>query len=402
MTSRWGNRKQERRRRLAAWTAVVVASAAGAAASWSLIPGLGVALAIAIIAAGGLAGHRLMIGPRGVPILTYHSISPDPQWLPWSKQTSVHPQTFERQLATLATMGIEVIGTRALLAAGGNERHRSTAVLHFDDGYLDNWLFAVPALRAHNMAATFFASLDFIAPGEAVRSRGADLAGYMTWAELRAIEALPGLEVEPHGIDHGRVPISPKVVGTLDRDNWRGLAWVQWAATPGPKHDWFRPAEPIAAPLGTLVFESDGTLAARAWAGGSREPAAAYYQRVQTHLDRCVSAFEDRLGRRPQVFCWPENRSSADARRIAAETGYRATTGGAGRNAPGEPTDWLSRIHVGDRALGFRWGPAEALNLRATVRLFEGNHYWYLVVAPMDLCRKLVMRIRDRFAAPYC
>jgi hypothetical protein len=82
--------------------------------------------------------------------------------------------------------------------------------------------------------------------------------------------------------------------------------------------------------------------------------------------------------------------------------GYEATTGGLGRNTAAEPAHViLSRIHAGDRALGFRWGPAESLRIRATVRLFQGNHYWYLVSAPMDLIRRTVTAIRDRIGADY-
>jgi hypothetical protein len=101
------------------------------------------------------------------------------------------------------------------------------------------------------------------------------------------------------------------------------------------------------------------------------------------------------------LFCWPENRVSAAGRRIAAQLGYLATTGGEGRNAAAEPAHVLSRIHAGDRALGFRCGPAEALRIRAAVGLFHGNHYWYLVAAPMDLVRRLVMRLRSRFGRDF-
>jgi peptidoglycan/xylan/chitin deacetylase (PgdA/CDA1 family) len=392
-------RKQERKRRLACWLASV---AVGAAAAWASITLLSsAALAALCLAAGALVGHRFMKSPVGVPILTYHSVSPDPAWLPWSKEISVHPDTFARHLDQLAAMGVETIGTRDYLADPDGARSRGAVVLHFDDGYLDNWYFAVPALQARGMAGTFFPSLDFVEPGDRVRAAGPDASGYMNWAELRAVEAIPGLEVEPHGIDHGRVAISPKVVSHVSPDNWRPLAWVQWAAQPGPKHAWFRTAEPVAAGYGSPVYESEGALAARAWSGEGLEPVPAYHERVRGQLERCVERFEEELGRRPQIFCWPENRTSPDARAISAEVGFLATTAGKQRNAQGEPLHILSRTHVGDRALGFRFGLAEALHFRATVRLFQGNHYWYLVVAPMDLLRKLVMRLRDRFGRPY-
>jgi hypothetical protein len=88
---------------------------------------------------------------------------------------------------------------------------------------------------------------------------------------------------------------------------------------------------------------------------------------------------------------------SPAAREIAASLGYCATTGGTRRNTAGDPAAIVSRIHAGDRALGVRWAPAEKLRLRATIGLFEGNHYWYLIAGPMDLARRLVAAARRRF-----
>jgi peptidoglycan/xylan/chitin deacetylase (PgdA/CDA1 family) len=251
------------------------------------------------------------------------------------------------------------------------------------------------------MPATFFVSLDFINPGDELRRLGDDHRGYMNWAEIRAIEADSLFEVEAHGVDHGRVPISDRQVATLDARNWRALAWVQWARTPGPKHDWFLAETPPAVPLGSPVFESEGALAAPAYAEGARETEQAFRSRVALHLGQCRTIFDRQLGRVPATFCWPENRVSDAGRDVASALGYRATTGGLGRNTAAEPVNILSRIHAGDRALGFRWGPADSLRIRATVRLFQGNHYWYLVAATMDLIGRTATATRDRFGADY-
>ena len=377
------------------WAAFAAAGAAAGLGLGLLLGGaLGAALGLAALAAGLAAGHRLMIAPPGVPVLTYHSVSPDPSWLPWAGEIAVHPDTLRAHLDTMRRMGCEIVSTRRLVDArrGQASLPRRPVVLHFDDGYLDNWLYAAPLLREAGAPATFFASLDFVAPGAALRAPGADHRGYMNWAELAALDADPLFEVEPHGVDHGRVPITARVVGRLTEANWRSLAWLQWAQMPGPKHDWYLAESPPAVPLGSPVPESEGALAVPAL-GESR---GEYRARVTRDLGRCLGEFEARLGRRPAFFCWPENRVSAAARDIAADLGYDATTGGEGRNAAAEPWPVLSRIHAGDRALGFRFAPAERLRIRATIGLFEGNHYWYLVAAPMDLVRRLVLAAASR------
>ena len=379
-------RKQERKRRLLEWAAIVIAGVA--AVAWLG----GVAGAAALTGALWL-GHRRMILPPGVAVLTYHSVARDPAWLPWGYEIAVAPETLTRHLDTLAKMGCTVLGTRDYLArrAAGAAMPDKAVLLHFDDGYLDNWLEAIPALRRRDMPATFFASLDFVEPGEVLRHE-VEPTGYMNWAELRAVETDPLFEVEPHGVDHGRIPLSDRSSGTLTVANWRQHAWLQWAATEGPKYDWHRFATPVAVPLGSPVPVSGLALASVGW----RETPADLEARITHHLQLCRGAFELRLGRAPQVFCWPETAAVAQGRRIAAALGYLATTGGRGRNTADEPAEVISRIHMGDRALGFRWLPAEGFHVRAATRLAQGNLYWYLAVGPMNWTRALVTAARRR------
>ncbi|HEX8667564.1 MAG TPA: polysaccharide deacetylase family protein [Allosphingosinicella sp.] len=392
-------RRDDRNRRVRRWaTRVAAGGGVGFLLAFLLGGAAGVLCAAAGLAIGLAAGHPFMIAPPGVPILTYHSVSPDSSWLPWADEIAVHPDTLRAHLDTIRKMGCTIVSTAALVEARreGRPLPDGAIALHFDDGYADNWLFAAPILREAGAPATFFASLDFVAPGGEPReaTATADYRGYMNWAELRALDQEPLFDVEPHGIDHGRVAVSARAVNRLTRDNWRSLAWMQWAKVPGDKHDWYLWTAPPAVPLGSAVPESEGALAAAAYEDGKRETGEGYRGRVTSHLGRCASAWRERLGRDPSIFCWPENRVSAAAREVAAELGYSATTAGSGRNTRAEPACILSRIHAGDRALGFRFGPAERLRIRAAIRLFQGNHYWWLISAPMDLVRRIAMRTR--------
>lgn len=396
-----------RRRAVAIWSAGVLAIlAAGVAVRAAGAPGgLAGGGMLAGLAAWLLWQDRFMRTTGGIPVLTWHSVSRDAGWLPWAEATSVTPETLDRQLALLRRMGCQSMDSVEFVRRrmAGATVPPETVILHFDDGYLDNWVAAAPLLARHGMRASLFVSLDFIAPPRPVPATildpGAVLRwdGYLSWDELRALDggAFGGaFGIEPHGVDHGRVPVGSRVVDHVSPGNWRRLAWVQWAAMPGDKHDWYVSGAPPARGHGTPVHESAPALAAPAWSPGGGEGEAAYRARLLRDLLACRQAFLTRLGRAPNIFCWPQNRASDAGRAIAVETGYLATTAGHGTNRADEDPAILSRVHVGERVAGFRWPAADDLLLRATILGFRGNHYWYFPVLALSLLRRAVTALR--------
>lgn len=408
--SQRGARKHERRRAVTLWGAGLLGLATAAAVALGLgAQGAMVALvgALATLVWLVVADGLWMRPGGGVPCLTWHSVSADARWLPWADAISVRPETLDRQLALLGRMGLRVMDSVAFCNArrAGQPVSPNTVLLHFDDGYLDNWVAAAPILQRHGMCATLFVSLDFIAPTRPAPKTLADTPhparwdGYLSWGEIAALDggAFGGVfDIQPHGVDHGRVPVGPRIVDRLSADNWRRLAWVQWAAMPGDKHDWYRAQTPPARPLGTPVYESDGALAAPAFMPGGRESRTAYAARVRRDLHACRSAFRTRLGKEPLLFCWPQNLTSDLARDISADEGFMASTAGKGCNRAGEPVSILSRLHVGERVGGFACNWLDDLVFRAGVRCFQGNHYWYLVI----LAANLVARVHGALPAP--
>ncbi|MFY0311267.1 polysaccharide deacetylase family protein [Leisingera sp. D0M16] len=410
-----GRRKAERRLALAIWgTGIATILFAWGLLAWggpysALFPAGGMPdwSGLPVLAGWLWIADGWMRQPGGVPCLTWHSVSADAAWLPWAAETSVRPETLDRQFTLLRRMGCTVMDTGEFI-----RRRRAcqpvppgTVLLHFDDGYLDNWVAAAPILRRHAMRATLFISLEFAAPDRVPpqtlddTSRPDRWDGYLSWREIRALDqAGPDkvFDVQPHGVDHIRVPVGPRAVGQLTRENWKQHAWMQWAATRGSKHDWYLAEKPPAVPAGTAIPESDAALAAPAYEGGRRESAAAYAARVRAELARCRTEFKARLGKTPDLFCWPQNRTSALARGIAAEEGYIATTAGRGTNRASEDPAVISRVHVGENTAGFASARIDAWHFRATVRCFQGNYYWYLVILAAGLSKTLHKRLKRR------
>lgn len=350
------------------------------------------AAALGLVTAGVIL-HR----PGGVPILVYHSVSPDASWLPWSANTSVRPQTFQRHLSLLKRRGWTVISTSALTRARADEvpLARRTAVLHFDDGYLDNLLFAAPLLKRFGMPATIFVSTDFIDPSTelrtpALRTEPSTWRGYMNRAELRALDADPLFDVEAHGVDHALVPVSDRVVDRVTADNWRRHAPLGWLDDVEDKSRWYEADEPSGRlALGAPVPETDSALAGRWWRDGARETDAAFANRVSATLRRTHDQLGRVLGRAPTILAWPFDRCCAISVAAAFDAGFHAVTGGRGLNRSGEDPTILSRVHVQDIAFG--GGPLwlEGLAFEARVNAASGRLAWWPIVALATGLRRL-------------
>lgn len=404
-----GTRKRKRARRLGVWCLILAVAAAGYVYLWP--QGLAVLAVWTLVAAAALVyWHRYMNDPGAVPVLVYHSVTADGSWLPWSEAISVSPETFDRHLGVLESMGCSVLSTRDLVKArssGGTLAERPV-VLHLDDGYLDNWVAVYPILKRHGVPATIFVSSDFIDPGQTPRPTLDDVedgrcapedlqwAGYLNVAEIRAMEESGLVSIESHGVTHSRVFAGPRVIDRFSPENWRALAWFEWRRRSGSKYDWYRQPEPLALAYGSKVNESVSALAAREWNGEGLEPEASFVDRLQGELRESRDVLGRILGRCVEVFCWPFDERAPIGHDLALANGYLAATAGRGENRPEEDPREISRIPVGDRTLGFRSLAIETLMLRATVRLGQGNYYWYLLVLPLNQVTKLVRLFKGR------
>lgn len=402
------NRKIEQRRRTAAWLLTQGACIGSAVAlvffDWPAWNG------IVVVAAGLIASDRFMRVPGGVPVIVYHSVSEQQDWLPWSDQIAVKPRDFERHIALLQRFGLTIMRNRDFIERRltGKPMPPLPVVIHLDDGYLDNWVAAAQILNRLGAPATIMVSLDFVEAGDTLRPTLADVdagrvapgaitwPGYMNWREIHELERSGLIDIEAHGVDHARVVTGPTVIGRLHCGNWRHFAWMQWAATQGDKSGWHRHDAPPSVPYGTAILESEPALGARCWSAEGYESDAAYEARVRADLARSAAVLEAKLGRRPSIFCWPENKLTSKAHEIALSLGYRATTGGRGENRPEEDASVISRVHAGDRALGFRCSRVDALRLLAACRAFQGNYYWCLplfVIHGLNAVRVRALRV---------
>ena len=111
-----------------------------------------------------------MADARTVPVLMHHHVSPSPGMI------TVSPENFESQIAWLAGNGwtsLTLDQYAGFLA--GRPVPRKSIVITFDDGYLDNWVYAHPILQKYGMHAVVFVVTGWM--GEGPQRPHAGMAG---------------------------------------------------------------------------------------------------------------------------------------------------------------------------------------------------------------------------------
>lgn len=159
---------------------------------------------------------------HNVPVLMYHHITPA------AGMICTTPDRFDDQLAGLVRAGYRSITTLQFehFLSGGDVPERSVLIT-FDDGYLNNWVYAQPILKRHGMTAVLFAVTDWIGDGPC-RPQSEEVADDLLpwcpdhatckkeiaegrrdavmarWSELAAMAAQGTFEIHSHTHTHTR------------------------------------------------------------------------------------------------------------------------------------------------------------------------------------------------------
>ncbi len=97
---------------------------------------------------------------KSLPVLMYHHVSPN------AGLVTISPECFAAQMLALKKAGYQTLSTLDLENFFKGETLPPKSVLiTFDDGYLDNRVFAYPVLKALKMRAVIFVVTDWIKNG---------------------------------------------------------------------------------------------------------------------------------------------------------------------------------------------------------------------------------------------
>lgn len=239
-----------------------------------------------------------------VPVLMYHHVCP-------GGPLAVTPENFARQIRWLAHHGWRSLSGQEFAAyMAGESMPEKSVVLTFDDGYLDNWVYAHPILQQHGMTALLFLVTGWVGDGAARAHAGSGPGSVLPptpdhvackravasqarddvilrWSEVQAMQAVGSFEVHSHTHTHTR--------------------WDLQYATPAEK------------------MES-----------------------LQHDLECSRMALQQQLGSVSDHLCWPQGYFDDDYLDVAALAGFRHlyTTDARGQNRPGADTRHIYRVSV--------------------------------------------------------
>jgi peptidoglycan/xylan/chitin deacetylase (PgdA/CDA1 family) len=320
---------------------------------------------------------------RGVPVVMYHAIGPQkPGWM-WNYLV-MPTRVFEGQMRMLRENGWTTITLSALHdhMAKGAPLPDKPLVLTFDDGYLDNWVFAYPILKKYGHRAVIWMTTDFVDPRAMVRPTLEDVwngttamedlpvAGFLSWTEMKIMTASATIEIQSHAKTHTWYFAGPEIVDfhrPRGVDGYVPYPWLGWNRHPERKYEYQTARLEDDVPYGTPVYRHEKSLAARRYFedeslterivehvaqnggpaffdhGGWKERLLAiakafgprhdrmetneeYEERARVEITESRRIIEKELGTKVDFICWPGGGRNAVTFRIAEEEGYLATT----------------------------------------------------------------------------
>lgn len=130
-----------------------------------------------------------------VPILMYHYVSPLPDDADvYRDDLTISPENFRNHIDYLHENGYSTITLHDLYDAlmYGSILPTKPIILTFDDGYIDHYEYAFPALEEHDFVGTFF-----VITGKA----DAGDPAHLSWTQIEAM-ADAGMQMESHTKTH--------------------------------------------------------------------------------------------------------------------------------------------------------------------------------------------------------
>lgn len=316
-----------------------------------------------------------------VPVIYYHSVGKiNPQW-PMNFLTLDLP-FFQDQLRFISRYYTSVsLKEFWEMKTGKKKPVENAVVLTFDDGYLDNWVWGFPLLKKYDLKAAIFVSPDFVDQKNGIRPNLEDVWsgravledlnqwGFLSWDEMRAMEASGLVSIESHTMTHTKYFISDEIVGfhqpgcdcLYPVGNMYPEKKPYYISDPDFEKlipygfPFFKQASSVVARRVTIkqsfiddvvqsmkdidwgrkqdfsdLYQKIERLHAKSRKSGSIvervESEDEYRNRVVYELKQSKDLIEKNLNKKVNFLCWPHGDNNVFAHQTALGMGYKATT----------------------------------------------------------------------------
>lgn len=239
---------------------------------------------------------------HAVPVLMYHHVTPS------HGPITTSPGNFEDQLRWLSRHGYTSLKTEQFADhLNGLRAPERSVLITFDDGYLDNWVYAYPLLKKYGFNAVVFLVTSWVNDGP----------------------------VRPNASQDTDLPETPDH-RECERRIEAGQAddvILRWSEIQTMQSE------------GVFEFHSHTHTHTR-W--DQRDGGADKNRHMQEELAASVQTLKDRLGSVQPHFCWPQGYFDTDYVNLAKAHGFRYlyTTHAFGQNVPGTDPAHIYRFAV--------------------------------------------------------
>jgi len=310
-----------------------------------------------------------------VPVIYYHSIGPVNRY--WYRNfLTTLPEIFEQHLKFLVSR-FSVITLKELwmIRSGYLKPVKNSIIINLDDGYLDNFLWAFPLIKKYGVKVTIFISPDFVDRRKIVRSKKEDESGFLSWEEMKIMEASGLVDIQSHTMTHSKYFISEKI--TDFHNYYSDYLYPIGNLYPEQKPYYIgNKSFKELIPYGYPFFEESSSVIARKIEINpeftelcikllknydfdnynfseafeiikpyyfnylknnkliiSRESEDDYRKRVHFEIAESKRIIEEKLGKKVEFLCWPHGDNNEELHKIALNLGYLMTTKGKAKDS---------------------------------------------------------------------
>ena len=363
----------------------------------------------------------------------FHSIgNGDTEWT--RSFLSVSPVHFENFCSFLSTRNYQTLHLADWYELQNNKAKikNKHIVLTFDDGYLDNWVFAYPVLKKYGLKGTVFINPEFVDPSSNKRKnledvnfdqkklQTTDKLGFLNWPEIQEMDSSGVMDVQSHSMSHNWYFESDKIIDIYAGQN--NYDWLSWIEKPDRKPYYMVENQKRFVSYGVPIFENNRALSIRRYFPDDRliQEAVSMYsdyagngalsqenkskiisrlnslaqknypgcfetdeemkKRYRYELFESKQILEKRLNKKINFLCWPGGGYNDLSIQISKEAGYIASTLSSkisqGVLAPRDVYKRIQRKGIGDQFfINGSWIPSKNKNILVDLFLASNGNY---------------------------